>query len=364
MTYKKITILSIGSLLIAGITYIVSTHNVTILPKPTGEYAVGFTAYQLIDTSRPESQVEHGNAHRELMINVWYPAQQTSDEKRLYASPLSLPVLKEGFSMLSKQSEVSAEQFSIEHFAYVDSLRSHAVSNAPIAQKQASYPVLVFAPGFGATCQLYSSLLEEIASHGYIIVGINFPHISNPVEFPDGRVVKADIVYREPAEMRAYKDLQYPTLLDDITFVIGQLEIINNNAQHFLYHKLDLQKVGMLGHSFGGTATIGICQTDTRIKVGVDMDGKLNVWNLGKPLIVPCVFLIALHPADMTDPIKKLSQDATVAGQYIELNEMHHGSFGDYYFFVKPNPALNLHPHKDIELIRALLLKILGEYLA
>ncbi len=40
---------------------------------------------------------------------------------------------------------------------------------------------------------------------------------------------------------------------------------------------IDRSRVAMAGHSIGGAATIAALLTDSRIQVGVDMDGSIQV---------------------------------------------------------------------------------------
>ena len=48
---------------------------------------------------------------------------------------------------------------------------------------------MIFEPGLGLTVSDYSGLLEEVASHGYIIIGVNPTYSASAVVFADGRVV-------------------------------------------------------------------------------------------------------------------------------------------------------------------------------
>lgn len=55
------------------------------LPEPTGKYTVGTKSFHLIDTNRKETIVpssSHGN--RELMIQVYYPAEKGSGKPSTY----------------------------------------------------------------------------------------------------------------------------------------------------------------------------------------------------------------------------------------------------------------------------------------
>ncbi|MEH7649104.1 carboxylic ester hydrolase, partial [Bacillus toyonensis] len=54
------------------------------LPEPTGKYTVGTKAFHLIDTNRKETTVPNNHENRELMIQVYYPAEKGSGKPSAY----------------------------------------------------------------------------------------------------------------------------------------------------------------------------------------------------------------------------------------------------------------------------------------
>lgn len=62
----------------------------------------------------------------------------------------------------------------------------------------------------------------------------------------------------------------------DLEFVLHNLEKINNGAIRSKFEgKLDLNNIGMMGHSFGGATAFNAVATNERIKAGINMDGTL-----------------------------------------------------------------------------------------
>jgi len=51
------------------------------------------------------------------------------------------------------------------------------------------YPVVVLRASGGALSSDYTSLAEDLASHGYVVVSIDAPYRTVVTAFPDGRVV-------------------------------------------------------------------------------------------------------------------------------------------------------------------------------
>jgi hypothetical protein len=49
--------------------------------EPKGEFKVGTQTFHFIDESREETYTEDKNDKRELMVQVWYPAQNISEKQ-------------------------------------------------------------------------------------------------------------------------------------------------------------------------------------------------------------------------------------------------------------------------------------------
>jgi len=116
----------------------------------------------------------------------------------------------------------------------------------------------------------YSAIIEELASHGYIVAAIGHPFESQEVIFPDKRIVTYDESQvkdglrfaRERIEVRAA----------DASFVVSQLINLNMSAGKFR-GRINPERIGIFGHSRGGLAAAMACQKDQRFKAGLNMDG-------------------------------------------------------------------------------------------
>jgi hypothetical protein len=51
------------------------------LPPPSGSYGIGRIGYELIDPSRPEPLSSKPNAHRRMMMYVWYPTNKSPEPR-------------------------------------------------------------------------------------------------------------------------------------------------------------------------------------------------------------------------------------------------------------------------------------------
>lgn len=235
------------------------------LPVPTGQHAVGRVSYDLVDSTRTEIYATGQQARRELVVFVWYPAtSEPSAEFAPYFPPAWAPV---------------AEFLGIN----VAGLRSHAVTDATVAADDSSYPVLLLSPS-GFPPLLLSAIAEELASHGFVVVGLNHTYETAVTAFNDGRVVPMNPaaiagalgtqtgshhdVFRQRAAVCEYKTA-------DLVSVADQLERLNSDPTERLAGRMDLARLAALGHSFGGNAALEWCRTDQRCQAAVNLDGAL-----------------------------------------------------------------------------------------
>jgi dienelactone hydrolase len=125
----------------------------------------------------------------------------------------------------------------------------------------------------------YSMLAEDLASHGYVVVGIDHPYLAFAVSFPDDRVILfAQREWRQPREPKedlAFKRASNDLCAADLSFVLNQLVKLNSGEIRSRFQgRLDLARVGALGHSIGGRVVGRACQLDKRLKVGLYLDGE------------------------------------------------------------------------------------------
>jgi len=128
----------------------------------------------------------------------------------------------------------------------------------------------------------YTSQLEDLASHGYLVAAIEHTYDTPAVIFPDGRIVPfdKDLWSRNPepstpgTQGEMLHKQRTELWADDMIFVLSSLASLNGNRRTPFYQKMDLARVGAFGHSSGGRAAARACQLDRRIKVCLSEDGN------------------------------------------------------------------------------------------
>ncbi|WP_033400035.1 alpha/beta hydrolase family protein [Actinokineospora enzanensis] len=226
------------------------------LPAPTGPYPLGTVSLHLIDRTRVDPW-QASRPTRELMIQLWYPTLATPGHP--YA-----PWMSPGAAALFEQAQ------GIPPGALLLPT-THARSDTPVDWSRCGRPVVLYSPGLRSDRSLGTVLIEELASHGYLVVAIDHTYDADQVEFPDGRV-ETFAITGDIDDALIAKALAVRTA--DIRFVLDQLAALNAGRRP-LSGAFDLSCVGMFGHSLGGAATAATMRADRRVRAGVNLDGSL-----------------------------------------------------------------------------------------
>ena len=228
------------------------------LAKPTGDRPVGTTALYLKDTSRPDPWVP-SVPYRELMVSLFYPAAPAGGPKKQFMSETEAKAVFDEAGIKGIPPSV------------LTTVRTDAVVDARPAGR--SLPAVVLSPGFKRPRAELTSLSEDLASHGYLVVLVDHTYENVATTFPDGRVTGCAACGSYNIEF--WQKLQRGRA-KDVSFVLDSLT-------HSKWAPLlDSSRIGMAGHSVGGTSTVNAMVTDTRIKAGIDMDGTQS-----DPLLAP-----------------------------------------------------------------------------
>jgi predicted dienelactone hydrolase len=233
------------------------------IPEPTGPYTVGVTNYHWVDKNREETYADPPVEHRELMVRVWYPAELTKEAR------------KAPYALDSETIRIVGNKLPLEYRMLLYSwlhAENHSYTDVPMANENQQYPVLVFSPGFGFSPYMYASQMEELASNGYIVYGIDHPyHTEVPTVFPGGRIAEGNMSLPEETEGI---DQEIIVWVEDVLFAIEQINELNEyDPQGLMTGRLDVSRMGMFGHSLGGATTAQVMHLEPQIIAGVNMDG-------------------------------------------------------------------------------------------
>ncbi len=303
---------------------LVAWHNQSLLlPSPTGSYRVGRTEYDWTDESRIDALSDHANEKRRLLIWVWYPAASSGQtSSALYLPPAWVK---------AHDKDQGIGKLIESNFLHI---QTHSSADAPLAKSQSAYPVIIMQPGMGPVPTDYTVLAENLASHGYVVVAINPTYTSNVIVFPDGRIAMRSQMGQIPDNADAITVDQDANRIekvwaDDVAFGMDRLRSLNGDPASLFYNKLDLARIGIFGHSFGGATAFRVCKQDVRCKAGADLDGTL--WGDDLTGSQPQAFMFMTEEECGSDckSMRQMYSTAKSAAYYLSIKGAKHFNFSD-----------------------------------
>ncbi|MGK5533847.1 alpha/beta hydrolase family protein [Streptomyces sp. URMC 129] len=240
------------------------------LPAPGGPLAVGTAAFRCVDVSRRDPWLA-SRGDRELMIGVRYPVLPVQ-AAAFPAAPQMLPGEAAGFAALNNFSDIPGD--AVDWAA----TPTHARQGAPVCRAGGPFPVVLYSPGVADPRSLGTTLCDDLASRGHVVVTIDHTYDATAVEFPDGRVERTVLpqefgeAYPDPERVRALLRKTVDVRVADTRFV---LDALPGALPPELRDALDFARVGMFGHSAGGFTALQTMHDDRRLVAGANLDGVL-----------------------------------------------------------------------------------------
>jgi predicted dienelactone hydrolase len=304
----------VGALLLAvSITLSVGLPLLT-LPAPEGPHSVGTTSFSLRDDSRDESLFGAPDKKRELYVQAWHPAVVAKDGPE--------PRRRTLWSELHRGD---LDRFTV-FTRYLRRVETHSYEDVALGPAQATYPVIVFSHAMVSFAEQSTLLMEHLASHGYVVFAISHPYMSMRVVASDGSVVYPALEKVSAASApfdtasaefaahlaRAASDAERNRLqveryasaeglnelmavwVADVRFALDAIAAPPGRypqLQRFA-GRIDAERIGLLGMSFGGGAITEVCKVDARCRAGLNIDGGTFGERQTQPLQVPFLGLV------------------------------------------------------------------------
>ncbi len=259
---------------------------VPTLPGPTGALPVGTTTVELVDAARLARYGPEPTQPRRLPLQVWYPADPDDPVR-----PAPWIASGTGFGRQAA-GWLGFPPFLLDHVGLV---RSYATVDAEPTPEPGPLPLVLYAHGWGGFRGIQSDLAESLASEGYVVAAVDHTYGAVATSFPDGEVVAIDPqALPEGASAQVYdtaSERLVETFAADLAFVLDELAA---GAVPQLTGRLDLDQVGVVGHSTGGGAAVRLCADDRRCGALVGFDPWVEPVPdaiLGDGLAVPALSL-------------------------------------------------------------------------
>jgi pimeloyl-ACP methyl ester carboxylesterase len=224
-------------------------------------------------------------------------------------------------------------------------VKTHATLDAEPVTSPARLPVILFQHGFTGLPSSHTALLQDLASHGWIVLNVVHPYEATAASLADGTVVShvdekgairkpiTDVFGEwEPESGTMEKITAASTDAEREKLMRGYLSALKNTDQvvrrwtldvkYVLDHlpktgtagrlaaKLDLSRLGVAGHSMGGVAGAEFCAEDRRCKAALNLDGIPQYGTMiDTPMPAPFLMVYSARPgrAGASDIIYKRS---------------------------------------------------------
>lgn len=311
-----------GNLVISIVLIGLSVIPLLLLPPPvplqqTSSNAVGTMVYTWTDENREDVFTPEAD-YRNITVQFWYPAVTPGE---------SAPVL------------------------------------------EGPFPLVVFSHGaFGYRMSNHSTFME-LAGNGYIVASIDHTHQAFMTKEADGRVVLGDTGFIQTAMHVENGEITGEALYQlqkdwmalrscDMAFVLEQIRkraaLPTSNE---LFHQLDIECIGVLGHSMGGATAAWIGREDDAIDAVIVLDGTLMGeivgFEQGKEVLTDVPY-----PKPILDVFNESHYaDATAIGLDYANMRMQGNAFEAYQLVVEGSGHLNF---TDLPLVSPLLASLLG----
>ena len=306
---------------------------VPTLPQPDGRYAVATQVYRWTDAARDEPHTADPTDGRSVIAQAWYPTVRRTDP-----SGVARLAYIDGTGHMPSQVSVMPG-FMLGRYSQID---THAEHLAPLAPSDRSWPVVIFSPGYGAPRAVYTGLASRLASRGFVVVALDHPYESAVTELPNGQVVGTrEMILPGEQDRIRYMERQQVVRVADLRFVIDQLAQPDALSPPLRGGRIEASKVGAIGHSFGGAASIAALSDDPRVVVAANIDGTpygdLSERQLTKPfMLLQSDHAETHHGEFFINGNGRLLTRMTAPGVRYEIKRANHYSFTDAPFFFAP----------------------------
>ena len=264
------------------------TANIQNINLVTGQHLIGTKRMVWIDSTRTNWFLDGYGPYRQLMAQIWYPADASallsSVKKSKYIDnkkALTYTIELQGY----KIPEILTNQ--------IGSIKCNSWEDAsPVSNKK--FPILIFSHGHGGLRTQNTNQVEELVSHGYIVIAVDHTYDAGFVEFPDGNIAYSLTSKPEGERLNETPETFYTRFgyrVDDIDFVINKIDSFDDYDLN-IAAIMDKNNIGIFGHSFGCLTSVYATYFNDRIKSCFGLDGwfeplhdSLVFKNINKPIM-------------------------------------------------------------------------------
>nr|WP_314543414.1 CocE/NonD family hydrolase [uncultured Massilia sp.] len=305
------------ALFLASATALAAGQDLALVP-PAGPYQVGVRVQQQYDQARVYRRTRDavtarpttGERARPIQSLVWYPAAGKGKPLR-YRDYVETIATEDRFDDPALARRTTAATIAERTAGPRGAQVAQALERPMRARRDAealpgTFPVLIYAPSHSASAMENADLCEYLASHGYIV-------IASASVGPRTRSMTSDL---EGLHAQS----------GDIAFLIAQARTIR---------QADMERVAVVGFSWGGLANVLAAARDDRIRALVSIDGSVRAYPeyvdggpKADPLVTPERLAIPmLYVARRDRPLEEINEKGTDT----RFNLMNRMRYSDVY---------------------------------
>lgn len=322
------------------------------IPAPTGSFSVGTRVFNWEDNKREEWFTEKEGDFRKIVVQVWYPTDEVSGNKAPY---IDFP--QHRVRPISEQVELPP--FMIKH---IQDVNSNSYLNAALKSAIELYPLVIFSHGLGGMRMQNTIQMEELASRGFIALAMDHPYDANITVYKDGSSADYRSAIVGEVTTEEFWNIRLPqinTRVADVSYVLDHIQEIQDGDDSF-WNMIDLGRVGIMGHSFGGGTAIVASSRDTRLDACIALDGWLVPIEesiIKKGLMVPFLFMGQTY---WTNPVNYENLDtliaaSTASAEKLILDGTKHFDYSDTPQFNTASSKFGISGSMDLDELRILL---------
>ena len=294
------------------------SHFLTAFPEPSGPFSVGTFSRLISDPSR--SNRYNIPTNNSFMVSFWYPAVVRGG-----AFPAAYMDDK-----LAEDPGCMCESGNVDP-RLVRRLVAHAVPQAKMVPGDQRFPIVLYSHGYHGHRKLNTHAMEELASHGFIVVAPDHRDCVGTV-FPDGRYLR-----ESEASERSLPSL-IPDRIKDTQVLLDKLARINA-TDPLLAGRLDLGRIGTFGMSLGVADTAEVSRIEASIRCAALLDGSVDFSShpeLAKSGLQKPVLIMNSPTAKADGESQMLFQKTTHDAVWFYIQGADHLTFVDAPWVVQP----------------------------
>jgi predicted dienelactone hydrolase len=240
-----------------------------------------------------------------------------------------------------KYKAAGSYEVEVTTFDWQDTKRDRNVPAKIYSPKSGNgpFPVIIFSHGLGGTRDGYKYLGRHWASHGY--VSVHLQHIGSDDTVWKGAEQGERMQSMRRAILNPQNSINRPL---DASFAIDQMEKLNRESGPFK-GRLDLNRIGVAGHSFGAYTTLAGAG---EVFVGPLVDGK----TLRDPRVKAAI--------PMSSPVPRDKNQLDKAFGSIAIPCLHMTGTKDMSMINETQPAERRMPYDHIQLADQYLITFQG----